>query len=124
MQPKKLELQELEQSIEIGGVPFTLEAGDVEATAAAYRLFDKYRDFDVSSVSAEEYLEMADEMMRAIEGVIGDGAIKAIFPERKRRPSAIHLINILAFIIEEMGDAESAAVEESLSDLIETADKE
>lgn len=129
---KKLKLEAIEREITIEGIPFMVEAGDVEATAAAHALFEAYKDVDISSVGTGEYIDMANRVMATIDGILGEGAVKRIAearreanPHRKASLSIIHLFSILNFVMQAHGDAElNAQAEAAVADLVETADKE
>lgn len=128
----KLKLEAIEREITIEGIPFMVEAGDVEATAAAHALFEAYKDVDISSVGTGEYIDMANRIMATIDGILGEGAVKRIAearreanPHRKASLSIIHLISILNFAIKAVADSDAiAAVESAVADLVETADGE
>jgi hypothetical protein len=118
----KFELQNRTKDLEINGCVFSVTPGDIDALGAGQTLAERLKGIDLASIEADAYRTLADEIMVAIDGVLGEGACAQILTGR--RVNIIDLVELLMFVLRETTMEFKTAVDGLLADLTATVSED
>jgi hypothetical protein len=114
----RFEFRDLNKQLDIAGQVFTIATGDVEALTAAQGLVERLEQVDLSTLESAAYHKLANEIITAIDHVLGEGGTSKALAGR--RVNIIDLIDLLKFVLEQATGGFSEAVDAVVSDLVVT----
>lgn len=116
-------LPDLSKELVIEGHAFSVSIGDVTPLMTAQALVDKLRGVDLKVVAPDVYGTLCDDLISAIDAILGEGASARIFSGRST--NIIGLVGVLMFVIRETAGGDlNGALETALADLTATVEED
>lgn len=112
----------LVKPLDIAGQSFDVTTGDVVALQAGLALSEKLKSIDLKDVGADTYMCLCDEIMQAVDDILGEGACKRVLAGR--RVNIIDLVDLLVFVLREVTTDFNAALGDVVADLTAIASEE
>jgi hypothetical protein len=101
-----------------GDLTFTVDVGDVTALQAAQAMAERLESIDLNALGSEGYMTLCNELIRAIDDVLGEGACARI--NEGQRVNIIHLTHLLLFVTSEIAVDFHTAISSTIASLTET----
>lgn len=112
----------LVKPLDIAGQSFDVTTGDVVALQAGQALSEKLKSIDLKDVGTDTYMCLCDEIMQAVDDILGEGACKRVLAGR--RVNIIDLVDLLVFVLREVTTDFNAALGDVVADLTAIASEE